>query len=407
MQRTPITPSDVGAPYPGVAERVSPLLEVWRSHIGQSPCHVRSSANEIRRNIFDWDRLNHILTYHRLDFPRLRIVHREQGARDIDITRTTTSLRGRVMSRLDTALMYQQLNEGGTLSLSYVSKIDPGLRDIRVSLESVLNLRLNINLYASSKPQRGLGLHWDAHDVLVVQVAGHKSWTVYEPTRRYPLFRDIEPNAYTPDKVRLETLMQPGDMLYVPRGWWHDVVAVDEPSLHLTIGFASSTGADYLYWLVGQMLDYELMRRDIPNDADAQANMLITMREALIAEFDSPSRTIEAFERDTSAAVRVPPVSSLPFGIDGVPIPQSGTIFSNCVNTVSITTLSEHVICHVDDCSITMPLRCEAILRHILKSVETLEIEKVHHAHARQLSTAEIDDLLNRLTTLGLIGIAS
>ncbi len=29
--------------------------------------------------------------------------------------------------------------------------------------------------------------------------------------------------------------MRPGDVLYLPRGWYHDALAVDGPSLHVTL----------------------------------------------------------------------------------------------------------------------------------------------------------------------------
>ena len=39
-------------------------------------------------------------------------------------------------------------------------------------------------------------------------------------------------------------MLEDGDALYVPRGCWHDVSAVGEESLHLTLGFNPANGID-------------------------------------------------------------------------------------------------------------------------------------------------------------------
>jgi hypothetical protein len=58
--------------------------------------------------------------------------------------------------------------------------------------------------------------------------------------------------------------MTAGDVLYLPHGWWHSVSAVDEPSLHLTIGVEPDNGIDFMTWLVDQARRHELFRRRVP-----------------------------------------------------------------------------------------------------------------------------------------------
>lgn len=52
-------------------------------------------------------------------------------------------------------------------------------------------------------------------------------------------------------------ILNEGDVLFVPKGTWHDVVAINEPSLHLTISVVYPTVADYAQWLLSQH-KYEL-----------------------------------------------------------------------------------------------------------------------------------------------------
>jgi bifunctional lysine-specific demethylase and histidyl-hydroxylase NO66 len=49
----------------------------------------------------------------------------------------------------------------------------------------------------------------------------------------------------------LDEVLEPGDALYLPRGWLHSAAAQDEASLHLTVGIKALTR----YALVGALLE--------------------------------------------------------------------------------------------------------------------------------------------------------
>ncbi|MFE2477740.1 JmjC domain-containing protein [Streptomyces sp. NPDC059389] len=51
-----------------------------------------------------------------------------------------------------------------------------------------------------------------------------------------------------------EAVLQAGDMLDVPRGWWHAVAATRGRSVHLTCGLTPATGHHLLVWMTGQQL---------------------------------------------------------------------------------------------------------------------------------------------------------
>ena len=53
-------------------------------------------------------------------------------------------------------------------------------------------------------------------------------------------------------------------MLYIPRGHWHYAIALDEPSLHLTLGVHCKTGIDFLEWLVSELRQQEEWRISLP-----------------------------------------------------------------------------------------------------------------------------------------------
>jgi hypothetical protein len=84
--------------------------------------------------------------------------------------------------------------------------------------------------------------------VFVLQLAGRKRWQVYAPTRIDPLADDIE-TAQPPKAAPIwEGILGDGDVLYLPRGFWHVAYPLDEPSLHMTWSAHTFTGMEFLQW---------------------------------------------------------------------------------------------------------------------------------------------------------------
>ena len=96
-------------------------------------------------------------------------------------------------------------------------------------------------------------------DAVVCMFHGVKDAVLYHPSRTAELtvpadeaagdtsfggFVDVRPDPLAPPIIEpdLQGSVGPGDMLYVPNGWLHDVVAVDD-SLSITWNFVHSAGA--------------------------------------------------------------------------------------------------------------------------------------------------------------------
>ena len=183
------------------------------------------------------------------------------------------------------------LRKGATIVMSAFQEIHPPLRPLLDAVEEALGGYAGVNLYASWAATRGFATHWDGHDVFVLQVAGRKRWQVYGETRRFPLTRDSEPTVKPPRKAVWSEVLEAGDALYLPRGWWHDARA--EPgdgadgagSLHLTCSVLPATGLDLMEWLSGRLARHEAFRRDLPHPADeAGAAHYAALRELVIEE---------------------------------------------------------------------------------------------------------------------------
>jgi ribosomal protein L16 Arg81 hydroxylase len=106
-----------------------------------------------------------------------------------------------------------------------------------------------------------------------VQLIGEKRWQVYAPTLQLPLSHQTsEKFGLAPGLSDFEYLLREGDVLYIPRGWWHEVTPITAQSLHFSIGTYPPTTLDYVMWVcrtqLPQLLD---ARRACPVDANDPA----------------------------------------------------------------------------------------------------------------------------------------
>nr|WP_279382661.1 cupin domain-containing protein [Acanthopleuribacter pedis] len=138
---------------------------------------------------------------------------------------------------------YQQ---GKTLQLYGVEKRHPGVAALCRQLERCFHQHAHATIFFTPPGCNGLNTHFDTKDAFILQISGRKHWLVYEhamawPSRVSDRFK-VAPENY--GELLVDATLQPGDLMYVPRGMLHAPSTHDELSLHLTIGFDSVTWFD-------------------------------------------------------------------------------------------------------------------------------------------------------------------
>lgn len=207
----------------------------------------------------------------------------------------------------------KQIAEGATLVVNQVEELFPEVRTLVESCEELVNIRPNANLYAGWRTDKGFNAHWDKHDTLILQVVGRKNWTVWEPTRAFPLRGDdnkLVPRPTAPPAW--DGTLEDGDALYMPRGWWHVAFPRDEPSVHVTIGIKHPTGIDLLRWIAEQMRDCDVVRMDVPSWREPRQRAAWV--RSLVAEFSTrfSDNLVDKYVEDSVRAASPLPVVSLP-----------------------------------------------------------------------------------------------
>ena len=248
---------------------------------------------------------------------------------------------------------------GATLRVNDAQHRSSGVRALCESLGHELAAVVGANLYVVRAGAPPGAKHVDPHDVYVLQLRGRKRWQLFAGERKLPIVakpafsfqRGARDGAATArfdhrpaDEATTpiaDVALEQGDLLYVPRGTFHLVSALDRDSMHLTIGAWPTTLVDWLSTALLEAADRDVrLRRAVPrglfrgdgSDAAARAAFDEAVRafgesadaaasRALLADSfaelvaglrrsDSVRRAADldpdaAFERDPSAGVEL------------------------------------------------------------------------------------------------------
>jgi bifunctional lysine-specific demethylase and histidyl-hydroxylase NO66 len=135
---------------------------------------------------------------------------------------------------------------GATMVLQGLQLTDPALGRCANNIALALDQPVQINAYMSPANARGLELHFDFHDVFVLQLDGRKRWRVWEPLPRTrdPVKSRTRIPLPTLDELgepRFDLTLTAGDCLYLPRGFPHAAETIEAASSHLTFGVLAIT----------------------------------------------------------------------------------------------------------------------------------------------------------------------
>jgi ribosomal protein L16 Arg81 hydroxylase len=155
--------------------------------------------------------------------------------------------------RIDLPRAYQLFESGSTISLSHMHERLPELAALCRAVEETFSAHFQTNIYLSPPHAQGFKIHFDSHDVFVLQVSGSKQWTIYDTLIELPLHgQAYESDKHIPGSPTGELTLKAGDVFYCPRGLFHSARSTDEISLHITLGLIGKTWADVMVEAVSE-----------------------------------------------------------------------------------------------------------------------------------------------------------
>lgn len=278
------------------------LAEYWT----KKPLYLKGEKRRFE-SLFSWDDLNRILAWHPPPQPQLRLF--QEGSM-VDLRRYIDGPVGNL--RLNPGGLIALLAQGATMIMDGVQEVAPSIHDLTSSFEEALSCTCAANLYAGWRTQKGFNVHWDAHEVFVLQLNGRKRWQVFAPTRIDPLADDIETAPPPKGQPLWEGILDDGDILYLPRGFWHVAYPLDEPSLHMTWSAHTFTGVEFLQWWIRTLRRHPEARASLTGMKDPKARKAHTAKLLDYLAASAQSDPLDQFLRTQQAGRRPRPRIRLP-----------------------------------------------------------------------------------------------
>lgn len=289
-----------------------------------------------------------------------------------------------IADQIDPDGMLTQFAAGATIVLQGLHRFWPPIIDFVQGMNADVGHPVQTNAYITPPANRGFDPHYDVHDVFVFQVSGAKRWRVHEPVHHHPLpdqpWTDHREaiSARAADEPVIDEVLEPGDCLYLPRGWIHSAEALGETSIHLTVGVAPFTGVDIARAVLDGLASDEGLRASLPlglapvaadRTEDHVREVLATIARLATEEPDAiaarTGRALAARYLELTRPAAIRPLATL----DAVAALDADTPVrwrDGLHGSIGPAAVADKVVLRLPDKSITFPAECEPALREMI-----------------------------------------
>lgn len=269
--------------------------EFFASYWEKSFLHVRRNAPGTFDDLFSLDDVDRWLASTRTGEHNSVVITAQEGSdkgaeryrpRDVTLDR-----------------VYDAFTSGHSVVLNQLEDSWPSLSPLVKEMGKSFCADIGVNAYLTPRGSQAFPIHTDSQDAFILQVYGEKIWRLHELVElsavRLRHEQDLvappsfkKPDIHTP--LLAEIRLQPGDVLYIPRGMPHYAIAREETSLHLTVGVTPYCWMDFLKAALEQStLRVPELRRFLPAGFVEDGSR----DEAMRVEFQS---LLQAFQESAS-----------------------------------------------------------------------------------------------------------
>lgn len=184
-------------------------------------------------------------------------------------TKTALLARGITTTTANPEAILKYYNEGATIVISYAQLTIPNLTKACITLEQTLKIPFQTNIYITPPNAQGFSIHYDTHDIFLVQIKGAKTWRFYDTGESLPTKQ--QSFTHSPELIK-ELNITAGDVLYLPRGVVHEAFSTTNATIHVNF----SCNPHYGFNLIEDLAklaeqDNVFFRKTIPHGFSTEA----------------------------------------------------------------------------------------------------------------------------------------
>ncbi|MFD0267734.1 JmjC domain-containing protein [Streptomyces sp. NPDC127106] len=258
---------------------------------GKEIVHGRSDSKAV--GLLDVPALEEVLRYNVLRFP---YVFMSKDRARLPVEKYCSNRRVFSYQQegyLDGEKAVAALAGGASLYLNHLEDWHPAFGRYLDSWHPLPVAKVVANAFVTPAGTQAVGRHWDDSHNFILQTAGSKRWRIYAP-----------PAAPHPDmtaedlktELLLDTVLEPGDVIYFPPAFPHEAEGSDGLSVHLTFAAYEIMPTLVLQSLVPALDTVQSWKRLDPHLLDPRARAEQSMsliREAM--EAIGPDPVVEAW----------------------------------------------------------------------------------------------------------------
>ncbi|CAM9707862.1 unnamed protein product, partial [Phaeothamnion confervicola] len=173
--------------------------------------------------------------------------------------------------------VWARFGEGCSLRMPCPQKFSDSMHRLLSSLEEEFGCMVGSNVYLTPAGHQGFAPHWDDVEAFLCQVQGVKLWRIYRPRTESEVLPRVSSKNFSEKDLQtepdLEVRLEPGDVLYLPRGWIHQAKTLgSEASLHVTLScMQANCWADFVERLLPEAIrsatqKLRSLRQGLPRD---------------------------------------------------------------------------------------------------------------------------------------------
>lgn len=287
---------------PSFGDLIHPVTEqeFFSDYCGKKLLHIEGGARKFE-NVMSWNILTGILNQTVIWTSKsLQLVLDNAVVAEKAYCKPVTNRDEFEVMQPDAEKVMDLLRRGASLVTNDIDSLTPVVSGVAAAMEERLAGKVQSNLYCSWQEHQAFGPHFDTHDVFAIHVAGEKLWNIYE-TRMddpiaHPKFKFYGQDWHNSNcgSIAEQVLMRPGDLLYIPRGLYHDAMAQSDGTIHIAFGVTRVIGFDVLEMLKATVVDDVEFRRNMPRPEQGEAAVtawLSGLGDRLSAILNSPEAT--------------------------------------------------------------------------------------------------------------------
>lgn len=222
--------------------------------------HLRAASNRSYAPLMGWDALRRLIEQG--DYPR-RPDYFRVAKESVPAPAGLWMADGKVnLTRLEECLA-----DGFSIIVTHIEQHVPALGVLCQNLSARLQESTYVGAIITTGAEGAFRLHYDFEDLIILQVEGTKRWQISGPPVPNPV-RGMAKQPIPQAPPVFDEVLEPGDLLFVPAGYWHHCQTMSGRSIHLGVFLIPPTGWHAARTLTSELLAEELFRTPLTRVGD-------------------------------------------------------------------------------------------------------------------------------------------